>query len=95
LIFIFSEQAKLDADNIGDFIALDNPIRAASFTSELLESASKIVDFPNSNFLVSKRFSLRRKIHGNYAIYYRLSSNQVTVLRIVHTARKTKIRDIL
>ncbi len=41
---IFSPEAEADLQQIGDYIAEDNPRRAASFVQELIEHATRIID---------------------------------------------------
>ena len=37
MIVVFTAEAEADLERIGDFIAQDNPRRAASFVTELVE----------------------------------------------------------
>ena len=43
---VFSPRAELDLEEIGDYIALDNPSRAISFVLELEEHCQKISKRP-------------------------------------------------
>ena len=43
---VFSPRAEFDLEEIGDYIARDNPTRAISFLDELRERCIKIADWP-------------------------------------------------
>ena len=45
---IFTKQAENDLEQIADFIALDNPIRALSFIKELEQKSLAIADMPKA-----------------------------------------------
>jgi toxin ParE1/3/4 len=42
----FTPQAEIDLEEVGDYIALDNPRRAVSFIREIREHREKIADGP-------------------------------------------------
>jgi toxin ParE1/3/4 len=42
----FSQQAEIDLEDIGDYIARDNPLRALSFVRELREQCRRIAETP-------------------------------------------------
>jgi toxin ParE1/3/4 len=86
---VFAEPAETDLEQIGDFIAKDNPPRSLSFVKELRTAAKGLARFP-------RRFpralgvwpgEVRRRVHGNYLLIYRVETGQVTILRILHGAR--------
>jgi toxin ParE1/3/4 len=43
----FTSQAEIDLDEVGDYIALDNPTRAVSFIREIRQHCAKIADGPH------------------------------------------------
>ncbi len=47
----FSRQAERDIENIGDFIARDNPAGAVTFIAELRQRCREIVDWPRAALL--------------------------------------------
>ena len=80
--------AAHDLEEIGDYIARDNPIRAANFIAELRAQCEKIC----LNLAGYRRRSelsdgLRSCPHGNYVIFFESTADQVTVVRILHGAR--------
>jgi toxin ParE1/3/4 len=85
----FTDQAETNLEEIGDFIALENPERAASFVEDLRQHALNIGDFPEAYPIVSRHRAkaVRRCVHGDYLIFYRISGNQIDVLHIFHGAR--------
>ncbi len=84
-----SDEAERDLEEIGDWIARDSPRRALSFVRELRKSCESLSTNPQ-RFQVVTRYrdaQIRRRVHGNFLIFYRLTEGDVTVLRIVHGAR--------
>ena len=86
---VVSEAALADLEAIGDFIAQDNPVRAVSFVDELLDSCLALADRPKAHVLVPRyeRHGIRRKVHGNYLIFYRIEQDLIHVLHILNGAR--------
>jgi plasmid stabilization system protein ParE len=86
-VFLTAE-AKLDLLRIGDYIAKDNPARAVSFVQELREATMQL-DRLHALYAVIPRYQtqrIRRRIHGNYLVFFRVDEKQVMVLRILHGA---------
>ena len=85
----FADEAERSLEQIGDYIAQDSPTRAESFTRELLDAALALGDAPRAYPLVPRfeRLGVRRRVHGNYVILYRVEADRVFVAPIVHGAR--------
>jgi|SRR5262245_63055246 plasmid stabilization system protein ParE len=86
LVFTDSAQAELEA--IGDHIARDSPLRAETFLEELLESCRALGEMP-MRFPVVPRLAtlgIRRRVHGNYLILYRVGRRDVEILHVLHGA---------
>jgi toxin ParE1/3/4 len=83
-----SRQAERDLEEIGDFIALDNPSRALTFVEELRGRCDGLTDFPESH-PVRPEFGhgVRLAVHGKYLILYAVRSDVLEVLRVIHGAR--------
>jgi len=64
----FSNESENDLEQIGDFIAKDNPRRAYSFMRELRSKCEALADMADSFPLVPRyeRQGYRRRVHGNY-----------------------------
>ncbi len=78
---------------IGEYIALDNPIRAITFIDEITNSLKKTLSlFPLSG-KVAEDLALNEEIrmlpHGNYVSYYRVIENeQLVEILYVFNARR-------
>jgi toxin ParE1/3/4 len=85
----FTDPAVEDLETIGDWIAKDNPERAASFMREVRQSCVDIGLWPLAHPIVMHRQAdgLRRRVHGNYLIFYRVQSDTVEIVRVLHGAR--------
>jgi toxin ParE1/3/4 len=85
---VFTDQAEADLEAIGDYIALDNPFRAVTFIQELRRDCMEVHTMPERYPLLDRHRSsgIRRRIHGNYLIFYRVSAGSVEILHILHGA---------
>ncbi|HEY3909690.1 MAG TPA: type II toxin-antitoxin system RelE/ParE family toxin [Stellaceae bacterium] len=86
---VFSPRARLDLEDIGDYIARDNPARAVSFLDELRAHCDRIstapMSYPSREDLAA---GLRVSVHGRYLILFRANSGSVRIERILHGARR-------
>lgn len=85
----FTPEARRDLVSIGDWIAESNQNRAISFVAELEISCAEISNYPEK-YPIAPQFesrNLRRKVHGNYLIFYRVKTTQVEIIHILHGAR--------
>ena len=89
MIVVLTAEAESDLEAIGDYIAQDNPARALTFIRDLREQCATLADFPNRFPLVPsyERMGVRRRVFGNYAIFYRTEVPRVVVLHVLHGAR--------
>jgi toxin ParE1/3/4 len=85
---IFAPLAVTDLEEIGDYIAIDNPQRALSFVRELRVQCRKILDNPLA-FAMREELApgLRVLPYGHYLIFYRILDKTVRIERILHGAR--------
>jgi toxin ParE1/3/4 len=85
----FADEAAADLERIGDWIAGSNPIRAVTFVDELDERCRHLTDMPQAYPSVPRHegSGLRRVPHGNYLIFYRVESDVVVIVRVLHAAR--------
>lgn len=74
--------------DIGDYIARDNPGRAASFLSEIeatmAEAAIRPMRFPARDELHK---GLRAARHGRYLVFFIAQGGEVRIVRVLHGAR--------
>lgn len=85
---VFTDAAERDFEAIGDFIARDNPRRAEAFVEELRESCLDLTTMPARYPVVSRlqHLRIRRRVHGRYLIFYRVSGEKVEILHILNGA---------
>lgn len=88
MLLVFSPSAARDLEDIGDYIALDNPARALSFVQALRKQCEKILAFPKSAPLhIEFGHDIRVVVFRKYVIFYTLSDSDVRIERILHGAR--------
>ena len=77
-----------DLSDIGDYIALHSPTRAATFVDELIAQIERIGEYPFSYRLRPDiGTEARAAIHKNYLILFRIIGGVVRVERVVHGRR--------
>jgi plasmid stabilization system protein ParE len=83
-----SPQAEIDLREIGDYIARDNPQRAASFTSELLAHSQRLAEHPVAHPARPELSEgLRSCAHKRYVICFSASPERVRIERIIDGSR--------
>ncbi len=84
----FSNEAEDDLEQIVDYIARHNPRRALSFVRELRSKCEELVESPNGFAVVPRyeRHGIRRRVHGNYLIFYRVENTKVVIVHVLHGA---------
>ncbi|MGE7469546.1 type II toxin-antitoxin system RelE/ParE family toxin [Bosea sp. NPDC003192] len=84
-----SSEARRDLIAIGDYIARDNPSRAHSFIKELTDKCASLADIPLGHAIVPRYEArgIRRCVHDNYQVFYRVDGDLVFVVRVLHSAR--------
>ncbi|PKP63325.1 MAG: plasmid stabilization protein [Alphaproteobacteria bacterium HGW-Alphaproteobacteria-8] len=85
---LITAEAEADLEAIGDYIARDNPVRALSFVRELYQLCIDTADMPRAWPVVPRyeHHGIRRRFHGRYLIFYRMSDDRITVLHILNGA---------
>ena len=85
---IFTKQAENDLEQIADFIAQDNPIRAFSFIQEIEKKSLSIGDIPKAFPIVPElaELAIRRRVYQNYSIFFYIQSECVVIIRILNSA---------
>jgi len=85
---IFSAVAEHDLEEIGDYIARDNPARAVSFIKEIRGHCQKINTYPEAAPLRPELGEgIRMVPFRRYLIFYTIHADNVRVERIIHAAR--------
>lgn len=83
-------RALEDLTAIGDFIAIDDPLRAVSFVDELVEVFARIAENPRA-FQRRDDLSpgLRQAVHGRYVVLLKVENDETAVIvRVAHSARR-------
>lgn len=81
---VYWTEAALNAvEVIGDFIAKDSPEIAIEFTDRLLESTSRLEDFPLSGSTCPEDPSCRQVVVSGYRMIYELTERGVEVLTVI------------
>lgn len=89
MIVHLTAEAEYDLETIGDYIARDNPVRALSFLQELRSKCLGLADMPERFPLVPRyeTAGVRRRVHGDYLIFYRIDPEKVVIIHILHGAQ--------
>jgi addiction module RelE/StbE family toxin len=87
---LWTEPARDDLREIFRFIRQDNPVAARNLIRELRQKVERLARFPLSGRDVPELpdAGLREVIVGNYRVVYRVVSNTVEILTVVHGRRK-------
>jgi toxin ParE1/3/4 len=87
--FRVSLKAEHDLQDIGDYIALDNPPRAFSFVTEIEKRFGEIARQPKLFRLRDEICpGIRTALHGNYMIFFTIANDGVVdFVRVLHGAR--------
>jgi toxin ParE1/3/4 len=79
--------AEKELEEILDFIALDNPLRAISFGRELRSKAMDIGKYPFIFPALSEYPQFRKRSHKGYIIIYTIKNDMVVVIHILNSMR--------
>jgi addiction module RelE/StbE family toxin len=85
----WSKRALARLDDIADYIARDNPVRAETFAKEL----RKKVDVLQSQQLGTAWHVFGTKqymLHLNYIAIYRVKDGEVQIITMLHSAQEQK-----
>jgi len=82
---LLTRAARDDLGAIADYIAKDNPHRAATFVSELEVIASRLADAPRGFPLVPRyeQHGIRRRSYRGYGILYAVRADSIVVFRVL------------
>ncbi|WP_311267152.1 type II toxin-antitoxin system RelE/ParE family toxin [Sphingobium sp. WCS2017Hpa-17] len=81
-------EAERDLEAIAYHIATDNPARALGFILELRDKCLGLADYPRAFPVVARyaHLDVRRRVYGQYLIFYRVEAERIVVLHILHGA---------
>ena len=86
---VITETAWDDLLQIAQTIAVENSARAETLLTEMHDRCLRLEEFPESHTLVPDplKRGVRRAVHGNYLIFFRVRGSVVQVLHVLHGAR--------
>lgn len=89
MIVVFTDEAQVDLERIGDHIAQENPRRAATFVDELVDCCQRLADAPHGYPLLPRYRSsgVRRRPYGRYLVFYRVGTDRIDILHVLHGAQ--------
>ena len=92
---IWSRRALLDVEHIRDYIARDSPVYAQPFIERLLYATRRLLQFPQSGRAMpeAKDLRIREVIFQGYRIIYRLRSDTIEIVMVVHGSRNLEGRE--
>lgn len=85
----WSRRALLDVEHIRDYIAQDNPAYAQPFIERLLYTTRHLPQFPHSGRAMpeANNLSIREVIYQGYRIVYRLQTDVIQIVTVIHGSR--------
>jgi addiction module RelE/StbE family toxin len=89
---IWTEYAIEDLRLIHEYISKDSKRFADRLVEKIIERVDQLENFIKSGRVVPEFNSeaIRELIEGNYRIVYKISPNQIAIIRIHHAARQLK-----
>jgi toxin ParE1/3/4 len=86
---IITEPAEADLEEIGDYIARDNEVRARTFVAEIIDRCLSLGEAPERHPVFGNALhqEMRRCPHGAYLIFYAIVDGNVEITRVLHGAR--------
>jgi plasmid stabilization system protein ParE len=89
MLVTISAAAEADLENIGDWIGEESPERAFTFVQELRQRCQGLADLPEAFPLVPRHehAGMRRRPYRDYLIFYRIGTEAIEIVRIIHGAR--------
>ena len=94
---LWTKNAKIQLQNVEEFIANDNPSGAIDFTDELIDLAETLAEYPEKGRVVPElsHSNIRELLNKNYRIVYLIKKDRVEILTLFEGHRLLKSEDIL
>jgi toxin ParE1/3/4 len=86
---VWSPAALEDVESLADYIARDSEFYARAVVDKILDLSGKLKDFPSSGRIVPELEdeTIRERFVYSYRVIYRVRSNRITILAILHGKR--------
>ena len=91
---VWSDSALADLEAIADWVALANPVAAASLVQRVLDHVAQLADHPESGSRVRelKRSRYRQLIEPPCRVFYRFDGRTVFILQVMRSERVLRQR---
>jgi toxin ParE1/3/4 len=87
-VFRYTSQAEADLDAITDYYAVHNPDAGLRLLDAIAARCRLVAAHPRSGRLrTDLGDGIRSVVVGRYMIFFRMASNGIDVLRVLHGAR--------
>ncbi len=85
----WAEPAIVDLESIRDYIKKDSDYYAIRFVERIIEAVENLVRFPKRGRIVPEagEDNIREILFYNYRIIYRLATERILILTVIHGAR--------
>lgn len=89
MIVVITGEVEADLEEIGDWIAEDNPLRAITFIQALREKCLALANAPKAFPLVPRYepTGVRRRPYRDYLIFYHVNDDAIEILHVLHAAQ--------
>ena len=93
---VWSDPALADLEAIGDWIALQDPVAAASLVQRVLDHVAQLADHPESGSRVRelKRSRYRQLVEPPCRVFYRFDGRTVFILHVMRSERVLRKRHL-
>lgn len=87
---VWTALAKADLKEIREFISRDSPLYARRTLERIRAAVASCRQFPEAAAIVPEfeDLSVREVFVGSYRVVFRLTSKKITVLTVIHAARR-------
>ena len=90
---LWTPEAIEDRESIYDYIETNNPVAALDFDELFETKASRLVDHPKLGRPGRVAGTRELVVHQHYLLIYDLTTDEVRILRALHTARQWPARE--
>ena len=92
---VWTEPAVEDLHELHHFIARDSELYASRFVESVIAAAERLADHPRLGRVVpeANEENIRELLYHNYRIIYRVASDRIELLSVIHGARDLVARE--
>lgn len=91
---VWTEPAVEDLRELHSYIARDSELYASEFISRIISAVQRLAEHPQLGRMVpeANEETIRELLYRNYRIIYRITTNRIELLSVIHGARDLKAR---